>query len=156
MEMNELKEIVEIIERAEIDVLQLEKGDFKLYYQKKGVKAPLLHDEKVTMDESKDTTDESDLMKETVVDATLKQADDYHQIISPMIGAFYLRSSPDVEPFVQVGSKVSENDPVCVLEAMKLLNEVNSDVTGEIMEVLVEDGQIIEYGQPLFTVKVSD
>lgn len=147
--MSELREIVTMIEQSKIDVLHLEKAEFKLYYQKEGAKGLVLNDEEIILD--KGSTD-----KDVKVKSTAETAHQYHEITSPMIGAFYSRPSPDAEPFVQVGSKVSKNDPVCVLEAMKLLNEVRSDVTGEIMEVLIDDGQIIEYGQPLFTVKVSD
>ncbi|MEW9500381.1 acetyl-CoA carboxylase biotin carboxyl carrier protein [Jeotgalibacillus marinus] len=75
------------------------------------------------------------------------------EVKSPMVGTFYHASSPDAEPFVKVGSKISADSTVCIVEAMKLFNEIEAEVSGEIMEILVKDGQLVEYGQPLFLVK---
>ena len=76
-----------------------------------------------------------------------------HKIVSPMVGTFYRAPAPDTDPYVQVGDRVQENTVVCIVEAMKLMNEIEAEVTGEIVEVLAENGQLVEYGQPLFLVK---
>lgn len=76
-----------------------------------------------------------------------------HKITSPMVGTFYQSPSPDKDAYVKVGSKVSEGSIVCIVEAMKLFNEIEAEVNGEIVEILVKDGQLVEYGQPLFLVK---
>ncbi|MBP1155133.1 MULTISPECIES: acetyl-CoA carboxylase biotin carboxyl carrier protein [unclassified Paenibacillus] len=76
-----------------------------------------------------------------------------HTIVSPMVGTFYESPSPQAAPFVSKGSAVKEKTIVCILEAMKLMNEIEAEVKGEIVEVLVENGQLVEYGQPLFLVK---
>lgn len=76
-----------------------------------------------------------------------------HKITSPMVGTFYQSSSPDADPYVKAGAKVSKDSIVCIVEAMKLFNEIEAEVNGEIVEVLVKDGQLVEYGQPLFLVK---
>lgn len=78
-----------------------------------------------------------------------------HEITSPMVGTFYAASSPDVDAFVQVGSKVTSESIVCIVEAMKLFNEIEAEVSGEIVEILAKDGQLVEYGQPLFLVKAN-
>ena len=70
-----------------------------------------------------------------------------------MVGTFYQSSSPDSPAYVEVGSKVTADSIVCIVEAMKLFNEIEAEVTGEIVEILVKDGQLVEYGQPLFLVK---
>ena len=70
-----------------------------------------------------------------------------------MVGTFYKSPSPDEKAYVQVGDKVTNDSTVCILEAMKLFNEIQAETTGEIVEILVEDGQMVEYGQPLFKVK---
>ncbi len=70
-----------------------------------------------------------------------------------MVGTFYKSPSPDEKAYVQVGDKVTNESTVCILEAMKLFNEIQAETTGEIIEILVEDGQMVEYGQPLFKVK---
>jgi acetyl-CoA carboxylase biotin carboxyl carrier protein len=76
-----------------------------------------------------------------------------HKITSPMVGTFYQSPSPDADVYVKVGSKVSSDSVVCIVEAMKLFNEIEAEVNGEIVEILVKDGQLVEYGQPLFLVK---
>ncbi|CAB3804218.1 Biotin carboxyl carrier protein of acetyl-CoA carboxylase [Paraburkholderia caffeinitolerans] len=75
-----------------------------------------------------------------------------HVVTSPMVGTFYRAPSPGADPFVQVGDTVKEGQTLCIIEAMKLLNEIESDIAGVVKEVLVENGQAVEYGQPLFVV----
>ncbi len=74
-------------------------------------------------------------------------------IESPMVGVFYAAPSPDSEPYVSVGSTVKKGDVVCIIEAMKLMNEVTAEKSGVITEICVENGQVVEYGQPLFFIK---
>lgn len=74
-------------------------------------------------------------------------------IPSPMVGVFYAASSPDAEPYVKVGSKVHKGDVLCLIEAMKLMNEVTAEKDGEIVSICAENGQVVEYGQALFMVK---
>ena len=76
-----------------------------------------------------------------------------HIVKSPIVGTFYDAPSPDAEPFVQVGDKVSVGKVLCIVEAMKLMNEIESDAAGEVVKVFVKPGQPVEYGQPLFAVK---
>lgn len=81
------------------------------------------------------------------------QNENLHKITSPMVGTFYSSSSPDTPQYVSVGDRVSKDSIVCIVEAMKLFNEIDADVEGEIVEILVNNGQLVEYGQPLFLVK---
>ncbi|WP_433743073.1 acetyl-CoA carboxylase biotin carboxyl carrier protein [Falsibacillus pallidus] len=82
-----------------------------------------------------------------------KEDENLHKITSPMVGTFYASPSPDADVYVKPGSKVTSDSVVCIVEAMKLFNEIEAEVTGEIVEILVKDGQLVEYGQPLFLVK---
>ncbi|CAM2175184.1 biotin carboxyl carrier protein [Paraburkholderia sacchari] len=75
-----------------------------------------------------------------------------HVVTSPMVGTFYRAPSPGADPFVQVGDTVKEGQTLCIIEAMKLLNEIESDTAGVVKEILVENGQAVEYGQPLFVI----
>ena len=75
-----------------------------------------------------------------------------HVITSPMVGTFYRSPSPGAEPFVQVGDTVKEGQTLCIIEAMKLLNEIESDKAGIVKEILIENGQAVEYGQPLYVI----
>jgi acetyl-CoA carboxylase biotin carboxyl carrier protein len=76
-----------------------------------------------------------------------------HTVKSPMVGTFYLSSSPGAKPFVEVGSVVKEGDTVCIIEAMKILNEIEADKSGIITQILGQNGQAVEYGQPLFVIE---
>ncbi|MBC8080750.1 MAG: acetyl-CoA carboxylase biotin carboxyl carrier protein, partial [Gorillibacterium sp.] len=76
-----------------------------------------------------------------------------HTIVSPMVGTFYESPSPETSAFVKEGSKVTEKSVVCIIEAMKLMNEIEAEIKGQIVEVLVDNGQLVEYGQPLFLVR---
>jgi acetyl-CoA carboxylase biotin carboxyl carrier protein len=75
-----------------------------------------------------------------------------HVVKSPMVGTFYRSSSPGAPAFIEVGSTVKEGDTLCIIEAMKLLNEIDADVSGTVTKVLVENGQPVEFGQPLFVI----
>ncbi|MFZ5539950.1 MAG: acetyl-CoA carboxylase biotin carboxyl carrier protein [Pseudomonadota bacterium] len=75
-----------------------------------------------------------------------------HVVKSPMVGTFYRSSSPGAKPFVEVGQAVKPGDTLCIIEAMKLLNEIEAEVAGVVKEILVENGQAVEYGQPLFVI----
>ena len=76
-----------------------------------------------------------------------------HIVKSPMVGTLYTASSPEAKPFVQVGSVVKEGDTICIIEAMKILNEIESDKSGTVTQILCENGQAVEYGQALFIVE---
>jgi acetyl-CoA carboxylase biotin carboxyl carrier protein len=82
-------------------------------------------------------------------------AADEHIIKSPIVGTFYAGASPDAGPFVRAGDKVEAGQTVCIIEAMKLMNEIEADVSGEIARILVENGQPVEYGEPLFALRPS-
>ncbi len=76
-----------------------------------------------------------------------------HEVTAPMVGTFYRSSSPGAKPFTEVGQQINEGDTLCIIEAMKMLNQIESDKSGKVVAILVEDGQPIEYGQPLFVIE---
>jgi acetyl-CoA carboxylase biotin carboxyl carrier protein len=76
-----------------------------------------------------------------------------HIVKSPMVGTFYRSASPGSDPFIEVGSVVKAGDPVCIIEAMKIMNEIEADAAGTIREILCENGQAVEFGQPLFVIE---
>ncbi|WP_067728105.1 acetyl-CoA carboxylase biotin carboxyl carrier protein [Oceanobacillus damuensis] len=91
--------------------------------------------------------------QEPVKEESGNNADYDYEIVSPMVGTFYTASSPENDPFVSTGSSVQPDTVVCIVEAMKLFNEIEAEVSGEIVEIIAENGQLVEYGQPLFRVK---
>src|SRR6516225_595235 len=76
-----------------------------------------------------------------------------HVVKSPMVGTFYRSASPGAKPFAEVGSAIKEGDPICIVEAMKIMNEIECDMTGTVSKILVENGQAVEFGQPLFIIE---
>ena len=78
---------------------------------------------------------------------------DGHAVLSPMVGTFYQAASPDQKPFVVIGQSVAKGDTVCIIEAMKILNQIESDATGVVRAVLADDGQPVEFGQPLIVIE---
>ncbi|HJV63117.1 MAG TPA: acetyl-CoA carboxylase biotin carboxyl carrier protein [Albitalea sp.] len=76
-----------------------------------------------------------------------------HAVKSPMVGTFYRSSSPGAKPFVELGSEVKEGEPICIIEAMKIMNEIEADKSGKITRILAENGQAVEFGQPLFIIE---
>ena len=76
-----------------------------------------------------------------------------HIVTSPMVGTFYRASSPNAKPFADIGGPIKEGEPICIIEAMKIMNEIDSDKTGTITKILCENGQPVEFGQPLFVVE---
>ena len=88
-----------------------------------------------------------------VPSAPAAPAEEFHIIKSPIVGTFYAASSPDTPPFVKVGDEIQVGQVVCIIEAMKLMNEIDADVKGQLVRVLVENSQPVEYGQPLFAIR---
>ena len=84
---------------------------------------------------------------------TEAEVEEYKTIKSPMVGTFYSKSSPSAKPYVEVGTQVKKGDIVCVIEAMKLMNEIESEVSGKVVQICVQDGQSVEYGQVLMYVE---
>lgn len=76
-----------------------------------------------------------------------------HIVKSPMVGTFYRSASPGAKPFAEIGTQVKEGDPICIVEAMKIMNEIEADKSGTVTQILVENGQAVEYGQPLFVIE---
>ena len=76
-----------------------------------------------------------------------------HAVKSPMVGTFYRSANPDAKPFAEVGDTIKEGDPICIIEAMKIMNEIEADKTGTVMRILCENGQAVEFGQPLFIIE---
>jgi len=87
--------------------------------------------------------------------AEARASEDLHLVKSPIVGTFYGSPSPGAEPFVKVGAHIDTGQVLCIVEAMKLMNEIESDETGEVVRIFVENGQPVEYGQPLFGIRPS-
>jgi len=158
MELKEIKELIKLVAEAGVSAVELEKGDFKLSIKKAEEKttivqssAPLMHAPvAITAAPAAVSTEKMEApasKTETVSGSNLIT------IKSPMIGTYYKSSSPDKPAFVQVGDEIKPGKVLCIVEAMKLFNEIESEVTGRIVKILVDNASPVEYDQPLFLVE---
>lgn len=156
LDLKEIKQIIDLMERSELSEFEIEKEGLKLRIHR-GVNgnsflmapahpsAVMPQGPVLPMPEG----NPSEAMPKAALDANVQV------IKSPLVGTFYSASAPENPPFVKIGSKVSVDSVVAIIEAMKVMNEIQAEVSGEVVEVLVENGQTVEYGQPLFKVKKS-
>lgn len=163
MKVQEIRELIKLIDQSSISELSFEEDGSKLKLKKSEagtVVYPTVASE-VTVPEVKQAPTAKPVEAPKAVAAVAapvaaiseEDAENLHKITSPMVGTFYQSPSPDQDAYVQVGSKVTGDAIVCIVEAMKLFNEIEAEVNGEIVEILVKDGELVEYGQVLFLVK---
>ena len=107
------------------------------------------------VEEKKEEVVLKEIPKQQAVPAQTEDDDSIIEIDSPMVGTFYRKPSPESDAYVEVGSTINDETIVCIVEAMKLFNEIEAETSGEIVEILVGDGELVEYGQPLFKVKTK-
>lgn len=143
MNLKNIRELVQLLENSGLSVLEVSEADTKIRLEKgTGQQTAALPAQPVV----------------PVPLPSAPEADgavDFNHIVeikSPMVGVFYAAPAPDAKPFVSVGSKVKKGDVLCVIEAMKLMNEIAAEVDGEIVDICVENGQVVEYAQILFKV----
>ncbi len=162
MTINEIQDLIKFIAKAGVTEVEIEKKDFKITIKsplpkRKGEAtqaeavmqlplsmAPVMQAPPVPIASAAPAAQEQS--------AEDKQSENYITIKSPMIGTFYRRSAPDKDAFVEVGQTIKVGDVLCVIEAMKLFNEIESEMTGKVLKVLVDDNSPVEYDQPLFLV----
>lgn len=159
VKIDEIRELIHLMEQSALEELELEQDGVRLSLKKslaQGSKKP--HGETVRPSVNEPIHNAAEATAEPKSAADQSSDDDegaLHKIVSPMVGTFYQAPAPDADPYVQVGDRVNEKTVVCIVEAMKLMNEIEAEVTGEVVKVLVENGQLVEYGQPLFLVKTQ-
>ncbi|WP_010274052.1 acetyl-CoA carboxylase biotin carboxyl carrier protein [Paenibacillus senegalensis] len=154
--LSEIKELIKMVDESTIQELEIKNEGSKLFIRKPGksetvyVSTPAVQQQPLIASQPAPQAPQE---AAAATSAARPDAANLHTIVSPMVGTFYKAPSPEAAPYVQVGSSVQEDTTVCIVEAMKLMNEITAEVTGEIVEVLVENGQLVEFGQPLFKVK---
>jgi len=157
MDLRKLKKLIDLVEESGIAELELTEGEEKVkisrrveaqqiapqYIQPSQIAAPPVMPPSPSEPTSSEQSDKP---------AIASPPTEKH-ITSPMVGTFYRASSPDAGPFVEIGSAVKKGDILCIIEAMKILNEIESDKDGVIKKILIENGQPVEFGEPLFIVE---
>ena len=168
MKLSEIQELIKFVAKAGVNEVAIENKDFKICIKSESLARKKTNQgpEQVVVSAQVASGPIVPLVAapvatnlapapEAATDGGEMDAENYHNVKSPMIGTFYRRPSPDKEEFVQVGDRVKEGDTLCVVEAMKLFNEIEADVSGIVIKVLVDDSSPIEYDQPLFLIDPS-
>ena len=162
--MQELRELIALLRDNGLAELELESADFRVRLRREGVApsgdhgqyapaplpAPPANPPASAQNPSPSATASSPAPQATTA---ASDDQDLHIITSPIVGTFYRSPSPTAEPFVKIGSNVESVSVVCIIEAMKLMNEIQAEATGEVVKIYVENGQPVEYGQPLFGIR---
>jgi acetyl-CoA carboxylase biotin carboxyl carrier protein len=148
MDNQEIKELLELIRNSGIEEFEMEKAGVRLRIRN-AVTAPA-------------PVDVRPIAAAPIAPAvaaaplpTVPVEEDLFIFRAPIVGTFYLTPKPDAEPFVQVGDRITKNSVICIIEAMKIFNQIESDVTGTIVEILVENGRPVEFGEPLFKIRLE-
>ena len=141
MELDDLKELIELIKETDITELQLEKNGTKVRIKREKMLSPM----EISVQKFGNLQEK--------ITQTAEEETRLITVTSPIVGTFYRAPSPEAPPFVEVGSKVKKGQVLCIVEAMKLMNEIESEVDSTVVKVLVENGQPVEYGEPLFLIE---
>ena len=154
MDLRKLKTLIDLVAESDISELEVSEGEDKVrivkssaFPQNQAMMMPHMHQH--AMQAPAATTAP---LPAAPGAAAVSAEPEGHIVKSPMVGTFYRSSAPGTAPFISIGSSVQEGDTVCIIEAMKLLNEIEADASGVITQILVENGQPVEYGQPLFVI----
>ncbi len=155
MDLKDIKSIVDLMKKNALSEFEMEEGDFKIKLKRDAGGKPRKGDPVVMQKAPMALPVAVAPAAVPTATPTPVTAPEGTEVKSPMIGTFYRKPSPDAEPFVEVGAKVDEDTVVCIIEAMKVMNEIKAEVKGTIVEVLMEEGKPVEYGQGLFRIDPS-
>ena len=151
MDLRKLKTLIDLVSESNVSELEITEAEGKVRIVKGPVGAPLAMAAPVMVAAPVAAPASfAPAAPDAAVEAPVPSG---HVVKSPMVGTFYTSSSPDSKPFVQVGSVVKEGETICIIEAMKILNEIEADKAGTVTQVLCENGQAVEYGQALFVIE---
>ena len=152
MDLRKLKTLIDLVSESNISELEITETEGKVRIVKGGTAAPVQYVQTLATPAAAPAIGAAPAATSPAA-APAEAAASGHAVKSPMVGTFYRSSSPGAPAFVEIGSQVKEGDTVCIIEAMKILNEIEADKAGTVTQILVENGQAVEYGEPLFKIK---
>jgi acetyl-CoA carboxylase biotin carboxyl carrier protein len=159
LDLKQIKQIIDLMKRSELSEFEFEEEGFKIKIKRGAGGQPVISAVPQSAHPFPVVTSEASAQPKPAAPppATSSTGDEagFAYVKSPMVGTFYRSPSPENPPFVENGSKVEEKTAVCTIEAMKIMNEIQAETKGTIVEILVENGQPVEYGQRLFKVKLG-
>lgn len=154
MDVRKVKKLIELLEESNIGEIEITEGEESVRISRSGYISPSAQNQHMQMQQSVPTATPASAVIENNNGVDSKESKSTENaLISPMVGTFYAASSPDADAFVKVGDKVSQGDTLCIIEAMKMMNQIESDKDGIIKEILVKNGEPVEFGQALFVIE---
>lgn len=155
MDINLIKKLIKIVEQSEVTEFSVQEGDLKIKISKNNSGSFSTQFQPVYTSMAPQTSLQQvpPVQSEITILNTKEVASKFHEIKSPIVGTFYRAPSPDADPYVQIGDVIGQGSVLCIVEAMKLMNEIESDVSGKVVKILVENGTPVEYNQPLFLIE---
>ncbi|MDP3829240.1 MAG: acetyl-CoA carboxylase biotin carboxyl carrier protein [Polaromonas sp.] len=151
MDLRKLKTLIDLVSESNVSELEITEAEGKVRIVKSGG-TPMVMQAPMAMMQAPVAAPAAGIPA-APVEAAAPAAPAGHAVKSPMVGTFYRSSSPGAKAYVEVGSQVKEGETICIIEAMKILNEIEADKSGTITRILCENGQAVEYGQPLFMIE---
>lgn len=148
MDIRKIKKLIELLEESDIAEIEIHEGEESVRISRHGTAAPVIAAAAPVVPAAAPIAAAApaiEVVEEPVISG--------HTVNAPMVGSFYRASSPGSSPFVEVGSTVSVGDTLCIIEAMKLLNQIEADKAGVVKAILIENGEPVEYGEPMFVIE---
>ena len=147
MDIRKVKKLIEMLENSNLEEIEIQEGEESVRLVKSNGSAPKLQQQSIVVPQENLAVPVQPVTEENEV-----ASKDSNSINSPMVGTFYASASPGAKPFISVGDVVKEGDVVCIVEAMKMMNEIKSEFSGTVLSVNVENSEPVEYGQSLFEI----
>ena len=142
MDIRKVKKLIEMLEASNLEEIEIQEGEESVRLVKNKAHGTISSDVEITKEIGVEKVNKQETLEESG-----------NKITSPMVGTFYSAPSPGAKPFISVGDEIQEGDIVCIVEAMKMLNEIKSDFSGKVSSILVENAEPVEFGQGLFLIK---
>jgi acetyl-CoA carboxylase biotin carboxyl carrier protein len=161
LDLKQIKQVIDLMKRSDLTEFEFEEEGFKIKIKRGSGGQPIITSSPLSSHPFPQVSNQADAASSNgqakAVPAPVAGADEtgFIYVKSPMVGTFYRSPSPENPSFVEIGAKVDDKTVVCIIEAMKIMNEIQAEVKGTVAEILVENGQPVEYGQRLFKIKAS-
>ena len=150
MDLRKIKKLIEMLQESDLNEIEVKEGEESVRINRKKenvmhTSTPVSAGQNLNQSSHKDSSEK----------VSEQDAEDLNHITSPMVGTFYRKPAPDKEPFIEVGQTVKKGDTVCIIEAMKMMNQVKSEFDGKVIAINIEDGDPVEFGQELISIEKS-
>ncbi|OPJ63611.1 acetyl-CoA carboxylase biotin carboxyl carrier protein [Clostridium oryzae] len=153
MNLDVVEQLIKMMEKSALSSMEVQWEGMKVKLEKSGVTSSEAFNEVKQEKIEKKVSNVDNKIEEGIAEKKFEEAEDISYIKSPMVGTFYSSPSPDKETFVEVGQRIEKGKVICIIEAMKLMNEIEAEEDGTIIDILVHDGDMVEYGQPMFKIR---